>query len=91
MGGFDFDCQDKAESVAKLLSERLADVKMSYKVGDASFCCDKMASRTAQKTGKPMHYVVEGEETPCEKTAKLMLSEAMLRAAVLTAAAAFSS
>jgi hypothetical protein len=91
VAGFDFQCRDKAESVAKLVSDRLAEVKMSYRVGDDSFCCDKMAARTAQKTGNPVHYVVDGEETSCEKTAKLMLSEAMIRAAVLTAAAAFAS
>ena len=91
VGGFDFDSHDKADSVAKLVSDRLAEVKMTYKVGDQSFCCDQAAGMTAKKTGASLHYVVEGEETPCDKTAKLMLAEAMVRAAVLTAAAASSS
>jgi hypothetical protein len=59
VGGLDFDSKDRAESVSELVGQKLADVKMTYKVGDESFCCDKMAGMTAKKTGKPMHYVGE--------------------------------
>jgi len=86
VGGVDFEDKAKAESAVKLVSEKVASLKMSYKVGDSSFCCDKMAGSAAKKAGKKMLYVVDGEETPCAKTAQLKLVQAKIRTIIETAA-----
>lgn len=91
VAGFEFAEQEKAEKVAKLVSEAIAGVKLSYKVGDEKFCCDKMAGAKSKETGKSMTYVVGDEETPCSKSAQLKLTEAKIRKAVETAAAALAS
>ena len=41
VGGFDFAEKNKAEKALKLIAEAVADVKMSYKVGEKSFGCSK--------------------------------------------------
>ncbi len=91
VGGVDFPDKVEAEKTLKLIKEALGDVKMTYKVGDQSFCCDKMAGMKVKETGKKMMYVVGEEQTPCEKTARLMLTELMIRTIVATAAAALAS
>lgn len=90
VGGFDFPEKEQAEKVAKLVSDSLKEVKMSYKVGDKSFCCDKMAGAASKKSGKKMAYVVGEQETGCPTTAKLMLAQAKLRTIVETAGAQFA-
>ena len=84
--GFDFTEKNKAQKAVQLAREKLADVKMTYKVGDQSFCCDKMAGATAKKTGQPLHYVVGDAETTCPKTAKLRTLQSKIRTIVETAA-----
>jgi hypothetical protein len=91
VAGFDFDSQEKAEKAVKLVKAAADDVKMSYKVGDKSFCCDKMAGSESSKNGQKMHYVVGDEETSCVKSAKLMLTEAKAQAMVEAAASVYAS
>ena len=91
VGGFDFADKAKAESVAKLVATAADGVKMSYKVDGKPFCCDKMAGSSAKETGKPMTFVVGADETPCGVSAKLMLTQAKIRAIVAAAAAAIAS
>jgi len=91
VGGFDYPEQTKAEMVSKLVVNALGEVKMSYKVGDASFCCDKMAGAKAKETGKAMTFVVGKDETCCQATARLMLAQAKLHIIIATAAAALAS
>jgi hypothetical protein len=87
------ECCDKAkaERAAKLAADAVDSVKLSYKVGDQSFCCDKMAGVKAKETGKKITYLVGTEETCCEQTARLMLAHAKIKAIVESAAGAFSS
>lgn len=91
VGGFDYSEQTKAEKVVKLVADAVGEIKMSYKVGDASFCCDKMAGAKAKETSKPMTFVVGKDETCCQSTARLMLAQAKLHIIVATAAAALAS
>lgn len=87
VGGVDFDKKEDAEKVAKLVSDAVAEVSMKYKVGDKTFCCDKMAGAAAKENGAKMTFVVGDQETCCPTTAKLRLTEAKLRKVVETAVA----
>ena len=91
VGGFDFADKTKAETVAKLVATAADGVKMTYDVNGKSFCCDKMAGSSAKETGKPMTFVIGDEKTPCGTSAKLMLTQAKIRAIVAAAAAALAS
>lgn len=91
VGGFDFADKAKAETVAKLVATAADDVKMTYDVSGKSFGCDKMAGSRSKETGKPMTFVIGDEKTPCGTSAKLMLTQAKIRAIVAAAAAALAS
>jgi hypothetical protein len=91
VAGFDFDSQEQAEKAVKLVKAAADDVKMTYKVGDKAFHCDKMAGAECTHSGKKMHYVVGEEETPCAETAKLILTEAKAQAMVEAAASVYAS
>lgn len=91
VGGFDFADKAKAETVAKLVATAADNVKMTYDVSGKSFGCDKMAGSSAKEAGKPMTFVVGDEKTPCGTSAKLMLTQAKIRAIVAAAAAALAS
>ena len=84
--GFDFTEKGKAQKAVQLVREKLSGTKMTYKVGDQCFGCDKMAGATAKKTGQPLHYIVGDEETTCPKTAKLKTLQGQIRTIVETAA-----
>jgi hypothetical protein len=91
VAGIEYADKEKAEKAAKLAADAAATVKLSYKVGDDKFCCDKMAGAKAKETGKTITFVVGTEETCCEQTAKLLLAQAKIKAAVEAAASALSS
>ena len=55
---------------------------MSYVVGDKECGCPNMAKQLAQDTGKMTEYVVAGERTCCDVTARLNLARAKYKAAV---------
>jgi len=75
-------CTVEAGKRAELVSAAVKKVKMSYKVGDEEVCCSKMAADLAEKTGETTHYLVAGEETSCDLTARLKLAIAKYEAAV---------
>jgi len=85
VAGVDFESKDEAEKVVKLAKSAAEEVKLKYKVGDETFCCDKMAGMKAKKSGEKVKYVVGDEETPCETQAKVLLNQARIRAAVQAA------
>ena len=70
VGGVDFDNKETAEKVVKLASENVSAVSLKYKVGEKSFCCDKMAGAEVKQSGKKMLFVVDGKETECATAAK---------------------
>jgi len=86
VGGVDFDDKETAEKVVKLASEKLSAVSMKYKVGQKSFCCDKMAGAEVKQSGKKILFVVDGEETDCPTAAKVNLARAQIRKIVEAAA-----
>jgi len=91
VAGIDFLKKEQAEKAVALVSDAAETVKISYKVGEKSFCCDKMAGDYSKETGKSITYVVGDEETSCPITAKLMLNKAKIHAIIAAAAAALAS
>lgn len=91
VGGVDYTDKEKAEKAAVLASTKKSEVKLAYKVGDDSFCCDRMAGMKAKETGKSLTYVVSGAETNCPDTAKLLLVQAKIAAVVEAALATQAS
>jgi hypothetical protein len=53
----------------------------SYQVGDKSICCEKMARMAAEKNGQSVQYTIDGQQTSCAVTARLLTAQAQLRAA----------
>lgn len=91
VGGTEFVDQTKAAQAVKLVSDAVANMMITYKVGDSSFRCGMSASAKAGESGKKISFMVGSETTCCEVSAKLMLAKAKVRAAVEAAAAALSS
>lgn len=91
VGGVEYSDQVKAERAAKLASEAAASVKVSYKVGDEKFCCDRMAGTKAKEVGKTVTFVVGEEETCCQDMVKLLVVQAKIKAIVDAATAAQNS
>lgn len=88
VAGVDFEDKEKAEKAAKLASEAVEQVKLSYKVGDKSFCCSKMAGESVKESGKPMTYVVGETEVQDEASAKVLFAQEQVR---VMAEAAFNA
>ena len=91
VAGFDFADREKAEEVLEVATKALKQVKMTYKVGDKSFCCDKLAGAKAKETGTKIVYVVGEEETCCSQAAQLKLTETKIRTIVETVAGLLTS
>lgn len=87
VGGFDFAKKQDAEKALQLVHDAVGEVKIAYKVDGKTYGCSKTAGSKCKKTGKKMTYLVGKEETCCEKSAQLMLTEAKIRTIVETAAA----
>lgn len=82
LAGFDFDCKDRADAVAKAVEEAAAKVAMTYKADGQPVACPKSCQ------GKMVTYVVGDQETGCEKSAKLLLAQYLVRTIIETAAGA---
>jgi len=91
LAGFDFPAEDQAQTAAERAKAAAGQVKISYKVGDKSFCCDKMAGAAAKESNAKMTYVVGERETCCEQEAKMLLTEAKVRAMVEAAASVYEA
>jgi hypothetical protein len=91
VAGQSFSCSVAAGNHTKLVSTAVKGVRMGYKVGDEEVCCVKHATKLAQETNAPIHYIAGGEATPCELTARLKLATAQYVAAVSALAAAESA
>jgi hypothetical protein len=57
-------------------------VAMKYVVGEKSCECPVEAKEIAAQSGEKTIYVVNGEKTECEMTARLNLARAKYKAAV---------
>jgi hypothetical protein len=84
-------CPVEAGKRAELVSTAISEIKMTYKVGDEEACCPNSAAAMAKATGAETHYLVNGEETSCNLTARLKLATAKYAAAVKAISAADQS
>ena len=75
-------CEVQAGKNAELVSNAIKNVKMTYAVGEETCSCPTKAGEMAKKAGKEMTYVVAGEKTCCNMTARLKLAKAKYKAAV---------
>ena len=75
-------CPVEAGKRTELVMAAIKDIKMSYKVGKESACCPASAQALAKKSGEKVTYVVAGEETCCNHTARLNFAKAKYTAAV---------
>jgi hypothetical protein len=91
VGGVDFETAEDAEKALEAVKTAASGVKLAYQVDGKSYCCSKGATAAVKKTGKKMTYAVGDAETPCEKTAKLNLAKARVRAIVEAAVRAVPS
>jgi len=78
LAGFDFDCKDKAEKVAKEVEAAVEGMHVDYMADGQPVNCDK----GAKAEGKTVTYVVGDQQTDCELTAKMMLAEQIVRTIV---------
>jgi hypothetical protein len=91
VAGKAFTCSEAAGKQTQLVSTAVKAVRMGYKVGDEEVCCIKHAGTLAKETGAPIEYIVDGESTQCELTARLKVATAQYMAAVAAITAAESS
>jgi enamine deaminase RidA (YjgF/YER057c/UK114 family) len=90
VAGVDFADKDMAEKAVQLVKDAAAGVKLSYKVGEKSFCCDKMAGAEAKKVSAPVHYVVGESEVADDAEAQVVLVNERIRTMVEAAASLMS-
>lgn len=81
LAAYDFESKEAAEAAAKAAKEAAEGVKMSWKVGEKSFCCSAMAGDAAKKEGKSVEYCVGDKASACEATASIELATAKISAA----------
>lgn len=81
-------CPVEAGKRAELVSTAAAKVTMSYAVGEKTCNCPVEAANLAKTSGAKKEFVVAGEKTCCEMTARLNLARAKYKAAVEALAAA---
>ena len=82
IAGTKCSCPVKAGATAELVKKAVEGVQLSYAVGDEVCNCPTHAAALAKKGGDEKMFVVDGEKTSCEMTAKLNLARAKYKAAV---------
>lgn len=82
IAGKSCNCPVEAGKTAELVKAAVSKVKMSYAVGEKSCNCPVEAATLAKSTGAKKEFVVAGEKTCCEMTARLNLARAQYKAAV---------
>ncbi len=80
VAGRNTECSKHAAQIAKAGKDAMQKVSMTYRVSGKDYCCDSMACDHA-KAGATKMYVVNGQETSCEMTARMMLAKAKIEAA----------
>ena len=85
MAGTQCNCPIEAEKRAKVVRTAMAKVRMTYLVGEKSCHCPIEAKKLAEKEGATTCYMVNGEKTECQYTARLKLARAKYKAAVQAA------
>ena len=88
IAGQEMTCPVAAGEVATKVKKAMDKVVISYKVGDKACSCPVEAKTLAESTKAKTIYVVEGQETECELTARLNLARAKYKAALMASAPA---
>ncbi len=88
LAAFDFAEQAAAEKAAKEARAAGAKVRMSWAVGEKTFCCPTTAAKVAKAGDQKVEYCVGEQKTTCETTAKTRLIEARIAAVLKTLATA---
>lgn len=88
VAGKQYGCCQSAAKQTELVSTAVKSVRMGYKVGDEEVCCVKHATTLAKDSGAAIQYLVNGEATQCELTARLKLATAKYIAAISAVAKA---
>lgn len=82
VAGKSCNCPVEAGSRAELVKTAAAKVQMTYAVGEETCNCPTKAAEMAKASGSKKEFVVAGEKTCCEMTARLNLARAKYKAAV---------
>lgn len=82
VAGTSCSCPVEAEKTAGLVKTAMAQVAMTYVVGDKECKCPAEAKRLAETSGAETFYVVNGEKSKCDYSARLNLARAKYRASV---------
>lgn len=82
VAGKELCCNVMAGERAELAKKAMKDVHMTYLVGDKACSCPNEAASLAKSTGTDKQFVVAGEKTCCDVTARLKLAQAKYKAAV---------
>lgn len=83
IAGESCDCPVMAGAMAAKVKSAIQQVSMTYAVGDETCSCPNKAKSMAEAAGTKPAFVVDGEKTDCEMTARLNLARAKFKAAVL--------
>lgn len=82
------NCPVQAGKHTELVKAAVGKVKMTYAVGEKTCSCPMEAAKLAKNTNAKKEFVVAGEKTCCEMTARLNLARAKYKAAVSAMVAA---
>jgi hypothetical protein len=83
IAGKDLGCEKAAAQTAAVAKAAMDKVEMTYLVGEKECHCPVEAAKLAKDSGDPTVYVVAGESTGCNVTARLNLARAKYKAAVV--------
>ncbi|MCU0712864.1 MAG: hypothetical protein MUC43_12455 [Pirellula sp.] len=88
VAGSELTCSVAAGEVAAKVKKAMDAVAISYKVGDKTCSCPAEAKSLAESSKAKTLYVVDGQETECEMTARLNVARAKYKAALMATAPA---
>ncbi len=83
IAGQELCCENAAARTAAVAKAAMDKVEMTYLVGEKECHCPVEAAKLAKDSGDPTVYVVAGESTCCNVTARLNLARAKYKAAVV--------
>jgi hypothetical protein len=81
--GKELCCEGTAAQTAAIAKAAMDTVAMTYMVGEKECHCPVEAAKLAKDSGDPTVFVVAGESTACNVTARLNLARAKYKAAVV--------
>lgn len=83
VAGSEFQCGQAAKQCSTVAHTAMEKVRMTYLVGENSYCCPNEAKQLAEASGDPIVYVVDDQKTCCDLIARLNCARAKYKAAVI--------